>query len=51
MRASIDGNLYDLSEDISLEKNIKHNIEVVIDRLVIRRASRPDDLRIPWRLR
>ena len=36
----IDGNLYDLSEDIKLEKNIKHNIEIVVDRLVIN-----DDIR------
>ncbi len=36
VRARIDGNLYDLSEDIKLEKNIKHNIEVVVDRIVVR---------------
>ena len=36
VRVRIDGNLYDLSEDIKLEKNIKHNIEVVVDRLVIK---------------
>ncbi|WP_434309742.1 excinuclease ABC subunit UvrA [Hominifimenecus sp. rT4P-3] len=36
VRVRIDGNLYDLSESIKLEKNIKHNIEIVIDRLVIR---------------
>ncbi len=37
VRVRVDGNLYDLSgEDIKLEKNIKHNIEVVIDRLVVR---------------
>ena len=36
VRLRIDGNLYDISEDIKLEKNIKHNIEVVIDRLVIK---------------
>lgn len=35
VRVRIDGNLYDLSEDIKLEKNIKHNIEIVVDRLVI----------------
>ena len=40
VRVRIDGNLYDLSEDIKLEKNIKHNIEVVVDRLVIN-----DDIR------
>ena len=32
----VDGNLYDLSEDIPLEKNKKHNIEIVVDRLIVR---------------
>lgn len=36
VRVRIDGNLYDLSEDIKLEKNKKHNIEIVVDRLVIK---------------
>ena len=36
VRARIDGNLYDLSEEISLEKNKKHNIEIIVDRLVIK---------------
>ncbi len=36
VRVRVDGNLYDLSEEISLEKNKKHSIEVVVDRLVIR---------------
>ena len=36
VRVRADGNLYDLSEEIKLEKNIKHNIEVIVDRLVIR---------------
>ena len=35
VRVRIDGNLYDLSEEIKLEKNKKHNIEIVVDRLVI----------------
>ncbi len=35
VRVRIDGNMYDLSEDIKLDKNKKHNIEVVVDRLVI----------------
>ena len=30
------GNLYELSEEIHLEKNIKHNIEIVVDRLVVK---------------
>ncbi len=36
VRVRIDGSLYDLSEDIKLEKNIKHNIEVVVDRIAIK---------------
>ena len=36
VRVRIDGALYDLSEEIKLEKNKKHNIEIVVDRLVIR---------------
>ncbi len=36
VRVRIDGNLYDLSEEIKLEKNIKHNIEIVVDRLAIK---------------
>ena len=35
VRVRVDGNLYDLSEEIKLKKNNKHNIEVVVDRLVI----------------
>ena len=36
VRVVIDGNTYELSEDIELDKNIKHSIEIVVDRLVIR---------------
>lgn len=36
VRVRVDGNLYDLSEEISLEKNKKHNIEIIVDRLVRR---------------
>ncbi|MBQ3533077.1 MAG: excinuclease ABC subunit UvrA [Oscillospiraceae bacterium] len=36
VRVRVDGNLYDLSEEITLEKNKKHNIEVVVDRLIVR---------------
>ena len=36
VRVRIDGNMYDLSEDIKLEKNNKHNIEIVVDRLVVK---------------
>ncbi|MDD5853219.1 MAG: excinuclease ABC subunit UvrA [Lachnospiraceae bacterium] len=35
VRVRVDGNLYDLSDEIKLEKNIKHNIEIVVDRLVV----------------
>ena len=35
VRVRIDGNMYDLSEEINLEKNIKHTVEIVVDRLVI----------------
>ena len=38
VRARIDGNLYDLSEDIKLDKNIKHTIEIVVDRIVVRKG-------------
>ena len=36
VRVRIDGNLYELSEDIVLDKNIKHNIEIIVDRLVVK---------------
>ena len=36
VRVRVDGNLYSLDEDITLDKNIKHNIEIVVDRLVIK---------------
>ena len=36
VRARVDGNLYDLSEEIKLEKNKKHNIDILVDRLVIK---------------
>jgi excinuclease ABC subunit A len=36
VRVRIDGNQYELSEEIKLDKNIKHNIEVIVDRLVVR---------------
>ena len=40
VRIKIDGNQYDLSEDIALDKNIKHNIEIIVDRLVVRNDIR-----------
>ena len=36
VRVRIDGSLYDLSEDISLDKNLRHSIEIVVDRLVVK---------------
>ena len=41
VRVRVDGIIYDLSEKIKLEKNKKHNIEIVVDRLVIREDIRP----------
>ena len=40
VRVRIDGIMYDLSEDIKLDKNIKHNIEIIVDRLVIKEGIR-----------
>lgn len=40
IRVKVDGNLFDLSEDIELEKNKKHNISVIVDRLVIKEGIR-----------
>ncbi|MCI6653302.1 MAG: excinuclease ABC subunit UvrA [Ruminococcus sp.] len=39
-RVRVDGNIYDLSEEITLEKNKKHSIEVVVDRLVVKEGIR-----------
>ena len=36
VRVRVDGNVYELSEDINLEKNNKHNIEIVVDRLAVK---------------
>lgn len=36
VRVQIDGNLYELSEEITLDKNTKHNIEIIVDRLVVK---------------
>lgn len=36
VRVRIDGNMYELSEEIKLDKNIKHNIEIIVDRLVVK---------------
>jgi len=36
VRVIVDGNMYDLSEEIKLEKNKKHNIEIVVDRLIVK---------------
>ena len=36
VRVIVDGNMYDLSEEIPMDKNIKHNIDIVVDRLVIK---------------
>ena len=36
VRVRVDGNMYELSEEIKLDKNIKHNIEIIVDRLVVK---------------
>lgn len=38
VRVRIDGNMYELTDDISLEKNKKHNIEIIVDRLAVRKG-------------
>lgn len=38
VRVRVDGNLYDLTEEIKLDKNIKHSIEIVVDRLVVKQG-------------
>ena len=48
VRVRIDGNLYELSEEISLDKNIKHNIEIIVDRLVVRERIQ---LKVYWHWR
>ena len=40
VRARVDGNMYDLSEEISLDKNIRHSIEIIVDRIVIKEGIR-----------
>ncbi len=40
VRVRIDGNMYDLSEDIELDKNVKHDIDIVVDRLVMKEGIR-----------
>ncbi len=39
-RVRIDGNMYDFDEEITLEKNIKHTVEIVVDRLALRKDIR-----------
>lgn len=41
VRARVDGSIYELSEDIKLDKNKKHDIEIIVDRLVMREDIRP----------
>ena len=53
VRVRVDGNIYDLSEEIKLEKNIRHDIDVVVDRLVIKpeiRSRLADSLETASRL-
>jgi len=39
-RVRVDGNMYDLSEEIKLDKNVKHNVDIVVDRLVLKSDMR-----------
>ena len=39
VRAKVDGSVYDLSEKITLDKNIKHNIEIIVDRVVVKSGA------------
>ena len=41
VRVRVDGNVYELTEEIPVEKNIKHNIEIVVDRLVVKEGIEP----------
>ena len=38
----VDGSMYELTEEIILDKNIKHNIEIVVDRLIVRKGLKKD---------
>ena len=49
VRVRVDGNLYDLSEEIKLEKNKKHTIEIVVDRLVVKEEIQFPSGRIRWK--
>ena len=48
VRVQIDGNLYELSEEIKLDKNIKHNIEIVVDRLIVKEGIEKRLWWTPW---
>ncbi|MBQ4071599.1 MAG: excinuclease ABC subunit UvrA [Clostridia bacterium] len=41
VRVRVDGNMYDLSEEIKLDKNLKHTIDIVVDRLIMKEGVRP----------
>ena len=38
VRVRVDGNMYELTEEIILDKNLKHNIEIIVDRLIVKRG-------------
>ena len=50
VRVRVDGSMYELSEDIQLDKNIKHNIEIVVDRLVVKPGIEKEIDRFRWRM-
>ena len=38
VRVRVDGNMYELTEEIILDKNLKHNIEIIVDRLIVKQG-------------
>ena len=50
VRVRVDGNLYELSEEIKLDKNKKHNIEILVDRLVVKPGIEKTTDRFHWKM-
>ena len=50
-RAKIDGKFYEIAEAPALDKKLKHDIDIVVDRVVVRARHRPRAWRIRWRRR
>ena len=51
VRVRVNGEVLDLGEDIELEKNKKHSIEVIIDRIVVKEGVAAASLRLHWKQR